>query len=224
MNFQRLINVLRKTLIPYKLSVYQVLRERAIAESADYAEQHLNDAMIFNKPSDLWSYSARNTDIDSGLVLEFGVFEGKSINHFAKVLPDATIHGFDSFEGLAEDWRGYHLPKGTFDQGGKLPKVEQNVTLHKGWFDQTLPDFLKENDGPIRLCHVDCDTYESSAYLLDKIAHRLSPGSVVVFDEYYGYPNWKSGEFRAWQETCANHKLEYRYIALANMQVAVKIL
>lgn len=208
---------------PYQLSVYQILRERSILASADYAQKHLDSAMIFQTAHEVWNYAASSVSVEDGLNLEFGVFKGKSINYFAKRLPDHHFHGFDSFEGLAEDWTGYHLPKGTFDLGGKLPEVQGNVTLHKGWFDKTLPDFLEENAQSITLCHIDCDTYESSLYVLKTIAPRLIPGSVLVFDEYYGYPNWENGEYRAWQEVCAAENVKYEYIAFANMQVAVAI-
>lgn len=221
MNERRMLNVLRRT--PYKLSVFQVLRERSVAESADYVQDHLGGAMVFEKLSALWDYAVGAAKGGDGLFLEFGVFKGKSITHFAERLPDVGLHGFDSFEGLAEDWTGYHMPKGTFDLGGELPKVPSNVTLHKGWFDKTLPDFLKENKGKVRFCHVDCDTYESALYVLRAIAKRLVSGSIVVFDEYYGYPNWKNGEFKAWQEVCAENNLQYDYIAFSNMQVAVEI-
>lgn len=222
MNERRLLNTIAQT--PYQLSVYQVLRERAISDSADYAEQHLGEAMIFDNLPQLWDYSASSAGLEGGLLLEFGVFRGKSINHFSKIFANETMHGFDSFEGLAEDWTGYHFPKGTFDLGGKLPNVNANVVLHKGWFDATLPPFLEKNDANIRLCHIDCDTYESALYVLQTLAKRLVKGSIVVFDEYYGYPNWKQGEFKAWQLVCKKHKIKYKYAAFSNMQVAVEIL
>ncbi len=223
MNERRLLSKIDKS--AYKLSVYQILRERSILESADYIEQHLDTAMIFDQAPKLWSYAARSAHLDAGLILEFGVFKGKSINHFARLLPDQNVHGFDSFEGLAEDWKGYHLPKGAFDLGGNMPKVESNVTLHKGWFENTLPSFLEDRPEPIRLCHIDCDTYESALYVLESLADRLVKGSIVVFDEYHGYPNWKNGEFKAWQSVCnGDSSLKYRYIAFSDMQVAVEIL
>ena len=223
MDNRRLATVLKRVFSPYKLSVYKLLRERAIADSAGYAEQHLSTAMIFAKDEELWNYAASAAQIKGGAILEFGVFKGRSINHFAGLFPDETLHGFDSFEGLAEDWTGYHLPKGTFNLDGNLPQVKENVTLHKGWFDKTLPDFLKTKPGKIRLCHIDCDTYESSLYVLQKVAPLLVKGSIVVFDEYYGYPNWRFGEFRAWAEVCAAKGLSYKYIAFSDMQVAVEI-
>lgn len=222
MNDRRTLNVLAK--VPYKLSVYQILRERAIKESADYAEERLGEAMMFDNAQSIWNYAARAAHLEGGLVLEFGVFKGKSINHFSKLFPNEELHGFDSFEGLAEDWTGYHLPKGTFDLGGELPKVNNNVTLHKGWFDKTLPPFLKKHKESIRLCHIDCDTFDSSLFVLRGIADRIVAGSILVFDEYYGYPNWKHGEFKAWEIVCDEKRIRYKYIAFSNMQVAVEIL
>ncbi|WP_380056178.1 class I SAM-dependent methyltransferase [Falsihalocynthiibacter sp. SS001] len=222
MNDRQLARLLGK--VPYKLSVYQILRERSILESSDYVQEHLSSAMLFESSQSVWTYAAKSAHLQDGLNLEFGVYKGKSINHFAKLFAPHKIHGFDSFEGLAEDWTGYHLPEGTFDLGGKLPKVHDNVVLHKGWFDSTLPAFLDTNSENIRLCHIDCDTYESSRFVLKALAKRFVAGSVIVFDEYYGYPNWRNGEFKAWQEVCAEHNIEYSYIAFSNMQVALKII
>ena len=42
--------------------------------------------------------------LPDGEVLEFGVFSGRSITFAANALPNITVHGFDSFEGLPEDW------------------------------------------------------------------------------------------------------------------------
>ena len=46
---------------------------------------------------------------------KFGVFQGKSINFFAKKIKNKTIYGFDSFSGLNEDWEGTQYQKGYFD-------------------------------------------------------------------------------------------------------------
>jgi hypothetical protein len=70
--------------------------------------------------------------------------------------------GFDSFEGLKEVWRGNQLGKGAFDRGGRMPRVESNVTLVKGWFDQTLPNFLAQHPGPAVYLHIDSDTFEAA--------------------------------------------------------------
>jgi hypothetical protein len=38
-----------------------------------------------------------------------------------------------------EKWRN-GFDKGCFNRNGNLPKVNKNVTLIKGWFDETLPN------------------------------------------------------------------------------------
>ena len=47
------------------------------------------------------------------LFIECGVFEGESINLFAKKLLEKNyyIHGFDSFEGFDDNWPGSALEK-----------------------------------------------------------------------------------------------------------------
>ncbi len=39
-----------------------------------------------------------------GLNVELGVYTGRSIKKIAEAMPDATVYGFDSFEGLPENW------------------------------------------------------------------------------------------------------------------------
>ena len=74
------------------------------------------------------------------------------------------------------------------------------------------------------MCHVDCDTFESAQFVLQTTSKRLVKGSIIVFDDYYGYPNWKEGEYKAWKNVCRKNKIKYEYIAFADMQVAVEIL
>ena len=51
-------------------------------------------------------------------------------------------HCFCSYQGLPERWREGR-GGGFFDRGGALPPVAPNVNLHVGWFDATLPAFLR---------------------------------------------------------------------------------
>ena len=65
--------------------------------------------------------------------LEFGVFDGTSINNFAKILKNKKIYGFDSFYGLKEDWSGTDVEQGFFNLNGKMPKVKNNVERRIKW-------------------------------------------------------------------------------------------
>ena len=56
--------------------------------------------------------------------LEFGVFEGASIGQWCVLNQNAgsRFFGFDSFEGLPEDWH-WGKRKGAFSTGGKRPEI-----------------------------------------------------------------------------------------------------
>jgi hypothetical protein len=161
---------------------------------------------------------------DHGLVCEFGVFQGRTISYLARRIPSRIVFGFDSFEGLPENWRG-RFTQGVFSTGGRLPRTPPNVRLIKGWFHATLPRFAAEQAGPVALLHIDCDLYSSTKCIFDCLGERIVPGSVVVFDEYFDYPGWEQHEFRAFAEFVACARLNYEYLAYNRLheQVAVRI-
>ncbi|MEI6201014.1 MAG: class I SAM-dependent methyltransferase [Enhydrobacter sp.] len=204
--------------------VFDIVSRRAAETSADYIEAHLDHAQLFPTREQVWDYALSQVTLD-GLNAEFGVFEGHSINHIAAELGDKTIYGFDSFEGLKEDWSGTWYRAGHFTLGGKMPEVRPNVQLNKGWFDATVPPFLAAHPGkPFAFVHLDADTYESTTLVLSLLADRIVPGTVLVFDDYLGFPNWQHGEYMAWQQFVTNRRLKYRYLAFGNTPVAVIVL
>lgn len=160
--------------------------------------------------------------ISHGLVLEFGVRHGTSIRQISELAKQA-VHGFDSFEGLPEVW--HHEPKGSYTTKGEIPTVPKNVQLHAGWFEDTLPKFLEQHEGPVRFINVDCDIYSSTKTVLDLLAPRMVPGSVIVFDEYIGNEHWREDEFKAFQESVARYGWTYEYLCFSvfTKQVAVRI-
>ena len=110
-----------------------------------------------------------------GHILDLGVYKGASTRALARIFPDHTIHGFDSFEGLPNDWS--HVLRGSFgDVHGALPEVPANVRLYPGWFDDTLGPWAKEHDDqPIMLMRVDCDIYPSAKTIFDELGHLVDP-------------------------------------------------
>ncbi len=204
------------------VNAHTILWQRAAVSSADYIEPHIGSVLLFETKRKLWDY-ALDRALSSGLFLEFGVFKGESIAYFAKRRPQQRFHGFDSFVGLKEDWLGHFEPKGAFDVAGRLPKVAANVTLIPGWFDETLPRFLAEHDGRAAFLHIDSDTFEAAQTVLALLKERIGPGTVIVFDEYLGYPNWQNGEYRAWTEFVSANGLDYRYLGFCPEQAAVEV-
>ncbi|MDH3704942.1 MAG: TylF/MycF family methyltransferase [Acidimicrobiia bacterium] len=200
---------------------HNALLQDALDDTVTYIKANMADAIVCGDAYDVLDLASARVELD-GLILEFGVRTGTSINHIAHLHPDRAIHGFDSFEGLPEDWSGSTSPKGTFAGEGR-PTVAPNVELVIGWFDDTLGPFLDNHPGDAALVHIDSDLYSSAKTVLDELAPRIVPGSVIVFNEYFNYPNWRAHEFKAWQEFCADRGLGYRYLCWGMYEVAVKV-
>jgi len=171
-----------------------------------------------------------------GLYLEFGVFKGTTINHCSSKMRNKIFYGFDSFEGLPEDWdlvgdTGHDISKIQVKEKGhfavdKLPKVNDNVRLIKGFFDESLQPWIKENldnDSKISWLHLDADLYSSTIYVLEALNNYIVPGTIIRFDELVEwrleaenthmkdvkakpkakYADWRNGEWKAlnqWME------------------------
>jgi len=196
-------------------------QRRAVESTAEFVDRHLNQAKLFANKYDLLTHAFHLADVSGDrLICEFGVFEGTTINHLAQ-LTSKTIYGFDSFEGLPEAWSG-SIPKGHFAMEA-LPKVKSNVKLVKGFFDKSLPGFLKENPGKAGLLHIDCDLYSSTKTVFELFESRLTPGTVIVFDEYFNYPAWEQGEHKAFNELISKIKGTIEFVGFVhkNEQVAV---
>jgi hypothetical protein len=154
--------------------------------------------------------------------LEFGVWVGTSINFFSKILKDKKIYGFDSFEGLNEDWLGTDDPKGTFNLNKKVPKLNKNCIPVVGLIQETLPKFISENKNlQINFVHLDLDTYPSTKFVLNKIKPYLVDGAIILFDELYNVTGWRVGEYKALTEVFNEN--EYNYLAFSKRKYNVAI-
>jgi hypothetical protein len=199
---------------------YTGLKARAHRDTLDFITGAMPDALAFDTPRELMHHALSRVSID-GLYAEFGVNEGGTITYIAKQKPGKTIHGFDSFEGLPEDWSGNAMAAGYFNRKGRLPKVPGNVKLYAGWFDKTAPEFAAATPGPLAFLHVDCDLYSSTVTVFNALSDRIVPGTVIVFDEYFNYPNWKAHEHKAFTEYQASSGKRFNYIGYSIQQVAV---
>jgi len=151
------------------------------------------------------------------LYLEFGVFEGASLDYWAKLLrdPDARLHGFDSFVGLPYDWGLEGHEKGTFSTNRRIPTFDdERIEIFDGWFEETLPAYeWPEHDALVVM--LDADLYSSTSTALRHVRDKLVPGSYLYFDELHH----RSDELRAFAEflednpemtfelVCATHEL-----------------
>lgn len=200
----------------------------ASEESARYVLEHMRAVPNFDTDYDLHKWVCKtqlDSRLDRGLVLEFGVATGRTLNQFAHWLPNKIIHGFDGFQGLPEDWTS-RMRRGFFARDS-LPRVKPNCELHVGWFEDTLPAFAQAHSHlPVQLLHVDCDLYSSTKTVLSNLRPTIVPGTVIIFDEYINYPGWQLDEFRAWQEHVKSYGKRYEYIGRVSrhQKVAVRVL
>ena len=195
--------------------------ERAQEQTIDYIYSDMMSAICITDYEQFLHYCYAQCK-DKGDVFEFGVFSGYTINFFAELASNTDVYGFDSFEGLPEDWQGYHYFD--FNRNGNMPEVRSNVNLVQGWFSESIPNFLSTYEKKdIKLMHVDCDLYSSTKDIFDNLEQHIKKDLIIVFDEYFNYPNYQQHEFKAFKEFVAKNNISYQYIAYCGERVAVKI-
>jgi len=146
-----------------------------------------------------------------GCFVECGVWKGGSSAIMALAIKDSgqerALHLYDSFEGLPEptekDGESAAAYSGGRNQGklasidacragvsevrhlmiDKIQMKENKVRFHVGWFQDTVPATAQEL-GPIAFLRLDGDWYDSTKVCLDHLYPLLSPGGVIVLDDY----------------------------------------
>jgi O-methyltransferase len=128
-----------------------------------------------------------------GDFVELGCNSGQSSVLIAKVLQhynsNKRLYVYDSFEGLppltSVDGRAYHqgqlkttedVLRYNFNQYN-LPLPE----IHRGWFNDTLPNGLPEK---IAFSYLDGDLYDSILISLEYVYPRLTKGAICLIDDY----------------------------------------
>jgi len=189
----------------------------AIQMQFDYKDRDkfykcVNDRFVSNKPVDY---------------LEFGVASGWSFKQWLKLnqCDESRFFGFDSFVGLPEDWTE-RTPKGSFDQNGKTPDVDDSrAQFIDGLFQNTLPKFLESFDVKNRLViHFDADLYSSTLYAMMNLDKFITPGTIFMFDEFTARN--LTDEYAALQDYCTCCYRDYKVLATRNdfAKLAVEII
>jgi predicted O-methyltransferase YrrM len=128
-----------------------------------------------------------------GDVAEFGAYKGHSGYLIAQTLKalgsERPVHLFDTFEafpreaaGLDQFWSDTH--EVAFADVRRKFAALPNVALVKGEFEQTAAHLAQRR---LALVHVDCDSYRAIAYVARTVFPLLSPGGLMVFEDY-GHP------------------------------------
>ena len=196
-----------------------------------FVQKYLAEATALTSDAEVLKFASDQVTL-KGLFIELGVCTGKTINFIAALNPHQKIYGFDSFEGLPEDWvrEDKTIPAGVFGFKNPdiLPPVLHNVELIKGWFSDSLPAFYRS----LQLAESDCIFAYRQRYLLLSgncfcIPRGPHPaGHYFGFDELYNYPGYEQHEFKALTEFLNKYDLKVRYLAYNayHEQVAVQVI
>ena len=204
--------------------VYSSHKKTAIYECYDRIYRSSKSLKLFNFPKDLLKYALKKSS-GCGHIIEAGVYFGQSINMIAKSMSNQSIIGFDSFEGLPEDWNDKEA-FGSYSTKGQLPKVKKNVKLIKGWFKDTIPEFINSNPAPIRFLHIDCDIYSSTKDILNALSASIGVGTIILFDDFFGYNGYENHEWKALNEFVNEFKFNIEFLGFCPLgrELAVKVL
>ena len=211
----RLLDPLASRLLPaiYFLKYARWFREQRIAKVLLPTEEDFgyeNRYALYDSLS-----QALGLEHEPLLYLEFGVATGMSLKWWVghNRHPESRFVGFDTFEGLPEDWG--RIPAGTFGTGGALPEIDDpRCSLERGLFQHSLPSYLKRRPIPKgrKLLHLDADLYSSTLFVLITLGPLLEPGDVLMFDEFADGMN----EFRALQDASSCLSLELEPLRAVN--------
>ena len=130
-----------------------------------------------------------------GDVVEFGCYVGTASVPMMKALQSTNrkLYLYDSFEGLPEKTAKDQSPSGLQFVAGELYAQKKQLIknfkqaglplpfITKGWFSELTPDQVPAQ---IAFAFLDGDYYESILDPIKLIWGRLSPGAIVIVDDY----------------------------------------
>lgn len=137
--------------------------------------------------------------------LEYGVAAGGSFRWWMEHSRHAqsSFFGFDTFEGLPEDWGGFYKAG---DMASDIPQIDDaRGSFIKGLFQDTLLPWIHEHRTLLesshrKVIHMDADLYSATDYVLSLLYPYLRSGDLILFDEF----NVPLHEYKAFAEFTSN--------------------
>lgn len=181
-----------------------------------------------------WDYNRRHKLYDSIIekeqldvlpidYFEFGVASGESFRWWMghNTHNDSKFYGFDTFEGLPENFGHYEKGKLAFALES-LNITDARANFYKGLFQDTLIPFLDQyKNQRKKLIHLDADLFSATLFALSQLYRFLNEGDILLFDEF-AVPKH---EFMAFKIFTDSFYVNYEVIGAANnyLFLAVKI-
>tara|TARA_B100000780_G_scaffold24316_1_gene15477 strand:+ start:673 stop:2637 length:1965 start_codon:yes stop_codon:yes gene_type:complete len=151
---------------------------------------------------------------------EYGVWRGEAFQYLINVFKKG--YGFDTFEGIPEDWHGE--PAGKYSSDGYIPQIKGGEFI-VGKFDDTLPTFFSEPRPMASVINFDADLYSSTICALNHSKPVIDQYTILIFDEFIMNKHWEQDEYKALNEFCLQNSYTFEVIAISFMtkQVAVRL-
>jgi O-methyltransferase len=147
--------------------------------------------------------------------LEFGVASGSSFKWWLNRNSNSNsrFSGFDTFEGLPEDWGTYKKGDMSF---GMIQVDDKRAELVKGLFQDTLLQFIDRNSArlqeSVNIIHLDADLFTATIFVLTQLFRYIKKGDIIFFDEF-SVPNH---EYQAYQIFTSSFNIKLKPIGAVN--------
>jgi len=169
-----------------------------------------------------WSFfdSMMKLSIQERPFYEFGVFRGQAFKYLVGAF--GRGFGFDTFEGLPEDWQ--EEKAGSYSSEGRIPKIAGGEFI-AGKFEDTLPVFFSQPRPLASLINFDADLYSSTLCALNYSKPVIDGNTILIFDEFIVNESWEEDEFKAFTEFCAANNYDFEVLAVSffTKQVAIRL-
>ncbi len=153
---------------------------------------------------DLYNYVINREQLKNAeiIYIEMGVCGGGSFKWWMENNQHAQsqFHGFDTFEGLPENW-GYFFKNG--DMHAAVPELaDSRGHFYKGLFQDTLVPFLTTSNikEKRKVIHLDADLFSSTLFSLSMLYPYLQKGDIIFFDEF-NVPNHEYLAYKIFTES-----------------------
>lgn len=165
----------------------------AFFELADFVMQKKRTMLGYDRLYVFWQAAGNLVDVP-GAVAEIGSYRGGSAYFIASAFIRTTggevpMHVFDTFEGHPAEAITEHdefhgagqFQRTTYEGVCKYLSPFAQLRVHQGDVSLSLPH-LEESH--YRFVHIDTDLYQPTVACLDYFGQRMSPGGVIVLDDY----------------------------------------
>ncbi len=199
-----------------KFNLLNGLWERASVESLEFVEEHLGVALVFSEESKFLHFviqKMRKNNIGTGFLGCTAMSDENELDyHFAR----QPLLNKRSFRSLVNAWKSNHPVR---DPRSDTTPAPDTYFVNSVFKESAAPEYSH-----VGLIYIAGGISEVAEIVLEGVEKHLKPGVLLMFGELIGYPNWRNGQYRAWNRIAEVYGLKFRYLGFCNHQALVEII